>query len=61
MDNFYQIRQKYLNIQGNIKNKKSHKLYKYIIGHEIYICFIGRFLIIQFPSDIVVLQEIIFC
>ena len=28
-------RQKYLNIQGNIKNKKSYKLYKYIIERNI--------------------------
>ena len=62
MDNFYQIRQKYLNIQGNIKNKKKAINYTNTLLDTKYIYHFDwfGFPIIQFPSDIVVLQEIIF-
>lgn len=62
MDSFYKIRKKYLHIQGNTKNKKKAINYintlldtKYIYHFDWF-----GFPIIQFPSDIIVLQEIIF-
>tara|TARA_B100001109_G_C18812109_1_gene450237 strand:- start:67 stop:789 length:723 start_codon:yes stop_codon:yes gene_type:complete len=62
MDNFYQIRQKYLDIQGNIKNKKKAINYTNTLLDTKYIYHFDwfGFPIIQFPSDIIVLQEIIF-
>ena len=60
MDNFYQIRQKYLNKKGNIKNKKKAINYtNTLLDTNIYIILIIWIPIIQFPSVLLFYRDYI--